>query len=335
MNAIVAHSIPFHESPTHTAAQIAPAHYAPDQNPALIYLASLAPGSRRAMSGALETIAGLLTGGAVGALGLPWGELRYQHTQAIRSKLGETYSPATVNKLLSALRGVLKTCWRLDQMAVDDYQRAIDLGRVKGETAAQAEKGRHLTQGEFGALLRVCADGSAGGARDASIIAVGYVAGLRRAELAALMLDDLCMEKCTLTVRRGKGRKERVIPMAPGACDALADWLHFRGPWAGPLFTRVLKGDHVTLDGITDQTIFDMLARRAKAAGVKAFSPHDLRRTFAGDLLDAGADISTVQKLMGHASVTTTARYDRRDAKAKRQAVNKLHLPYRRQFTEV
>ena len=92
----------------------------------------------------------------------------------------------------------------------------------------------------------------------------------------------------------------------------------------------VRKGDHVTQDGLTAQTVYDVLARRADQAGVKKFSPHDLRRTFAGDLLDAGADLATVQKLMGHANANTTAGYDRRDARAKKDAVNKLHVPYRR-----
>ena len=87
----------------------------------------------------------------------------------------------------------------------------------------------------------------------------------------------------------------------------------------------------MTQDGLTAQSVYDILSKRADQAGVKKFSPHDLRRTFAGDLLDAGADLATVQKLMGHANANTTAAYDRRDAKSKRAAVDKLHVPYRKQ----
>ncbi|TXH50138.1 MAG: site-specific integrase [Desulfurellales bacterium] len=302
------------------------------RNPALVYLASLSESSRRPMKQSLDVIASIVSSGTVDALTLPWGQLRFEHTQAIRSKLAESYSAATANRHLSALRGVLKDSWRLGYMSAEEYQRAIDLKPVKGEKASQAEKGRHLKTGEFNALLNNCLDGSISGARDACMIIFAYTCGLRRAELAALQIADIDTDNCTLTVKHGKGGKERVIPMVDSTCDVLADWLVKRGNQPGELFTRVLKGDNLTAKGLTEQAIYTIFAERASAAGVKEFTPHDMRRSFAGDLLDSGADISTVAKLMGHSSVSTTARYDRRDAKAKRKAVQALHVSYTKQF---
>jgi integrase len=122
-----------------------------------------------------------------------------------------------------------------------------------------------------------------------------------------------------------------------GAADALADWLAIRpedheheSEGGGPLFFPINKGGHILVgDRLTEQAIYKMLKKRAQEAGVKDFSPHDLRRTFVSDLLDAGADIATVQKMAGHANVTTTARYDRRPEEAKRKAAGLLHVPYR------
>ena len=72
--------------------------------------------------------------------------------------------------------------------------------------------------------------------------------------------------------------------------------------------------------------------RRALQAKIKRFSPHDGRRTYVGDLLDAGVDIVIAQKLVGHANTNTTAGYDRRGERAKVQAANRLHLPWSRRY---
>ena len=286
------------------------------------------------MRQSLEVLAELASSGECSALTMPWWQLSYQHTQAIPASLAERFSAATANRHLSALRGVLKDTWRLGYISAEDYQRTIDIKPVKGQKANQSEKGRHLKKGEFVALLNACLDGTCAGARDTAIIAVAYACGLRRSELVALQLEDYVTDAQTLVVRRGKGNKERIMPVAEGAAHALADWLYLRGAEPGALFRSIRKGDHMTSDGLTDQAIYSICQERADQAGVKAFSPHDLRRTFAGDLLDAGADISTVQKLMGHANSNTTAGYDRRDAHAKRKAVGLLHIPYQRRFHE-
>jgi integrase len=81
------------------------------------------------------------------------------------------------------------------------------------------------------------------------------------------------------------------------------------------LFTPINKGGNIQYRRMTSQAIYNVLRKRAGEANVTDFSPHDFRRTFAGDMLDRGVDIVTVQKLMGHASVNTTGRYDRRPEK--------------------
>ena len=314
---------------TTTTNELTTTHTLPlDRNPAAVYLAGLKASSRRPQKQALDTIARLMTGGELDALGFPWYTLRFQHTAAIRAKLQESGSKAaTVNRVLSALRGVLKAAWRLELMNSDDYHRAADVKSVEGSTIPA---GRELASGEIAALMADCEnDLTPAGARDAAIIALLYAGGLRRAEVVALDLASYDPETGRLVVH-GKRNKERTAYLTNGAARAMADWLVIRGREYEPLFCAINKGGRLnSIDSMTDQAIYNMLAKRAAGAGVKEFSPHDLRRTFVSDLLDAGADIATVAKMAGHANVQTTARYDRRPEQAKQKAAGLLHVPYR------
>ncbi len=297
-----------------------------DQNAAAIYLTSLnSESGRRTMRQVLNVCAGLLSDNA-DALSFDWSLLRFQHVAAIRSKLTEVYKPATVNKTLAALRGVLRSAWQSGQMSAEDFQKAASVKGVKGETLPA---GRELTQGEITALMSDCEhDTTNAGARDAAIIGLMYSCGLRREEVVTLDLSDYDNESGRLVVR-GKGNKERIAWLTGGAARAVSDWLTVRGDDPGALFVAVNKSGRITsYKHMTPKTIYSMLAKRASEAGVKSFSPHDMRRTFVSDLLDAGADITTVSKMAGHANVTTTARYDRRPEEAKRKAASLLHVPY-------
>ncbi|MEO8285188.1 MAG: tyrosine-type recombinase/integrase [Chloroflexota bacterium] len=296
-----------------------------DRHPALVYLKRLAPGSQPTMRNALQVSAELLSGGRCTWQTMPWHLLRAQHTKALRAELAYRYAPATANKMLAAVRGVLRECWELDQMTGEQYQRSAAVRAVKGD---RLMRGRALTPGELRTLFQVCkADKSPAGARDAALIAVLYGSGLRRSEAVALDIGDYDEEEESLTIRAGKGNKQRVCYMASGQGALLERWLQLRGKLPGPLFCAIAKGGNIKSRRISDRAVLYIVMRRAKMAGVNHFSPHDLRRTMIGDLLDAGADISTVQKLAGHANVQTTTRYDRRGEATRKKAAKLLHIP--------
>jgi integrase/recombinase XerD len=310
-------------------------------DPLAVYLARLtSPESRRAMAASLELLAELLVDGQPAdrtdrarrrragqplAAAVPWHQLRYGHTQALRSWLAEHCSPAAANRHLAALRGVLREAWRLDLMNGEDLARAVDLASVSGSSLPA---GRYVEDGEVRRLVTAClADDSPGGRRDAAVLAALFAGGLRRAEAVALDVDHYDAPTGRLTVT-GKGQRQRRTALPAGGRRALAAWLELRGLDEGPLFCPVDKAGRVTIRRLTTQAIYALVDRRARTAGVGHLSPHDGRRTFASDLFDAGVDAVQVQGLMGHASLLTTGGYDRRPELARLVAVERLHFPY-------
>ena len=299
-----------------------------DTNPARVYLASLSETGRRSAKQKLNRIAKLYSNNALDIDTFQWHLLRYQDIQAIRTLLVEQagLKRSTANTCLTNLRTVLKNAVRLGQMSNDDFQNATDIKAYKSDTLP---RGRALNPGEISALMIAATrtlDNAC--ARNAALVAVLYGAGLRRSELVNLDLKDYDPETGALTVRAGKGNKDRVTYL--GTTAPVEDWIVVRGNVQGPLFTHINKSDRIILRRLGVSSVTYILQELAKLAVVETFSPHDLRRSFISDLLDAGADISTAQKLAGHANVTTTSKYDRRGEVTKKKAAGLLHVPYNR-----
>jgi site-specific recombinase XerD len=293
------------------------------EHPASVYLSSLAPGSQATMKRSLSLIAQLLTNGEADYLTLDWAALRYKHTAAIRAALIKNYEPATVNRVLCALRRVLKEALRLELISPVDYARAVDITSVK---SSKELRGRALSQHEIDSLMKICfSDRTPAGFRDAALIAILRGAGLRRAEVVKLDLKDFNNDG-SIKIRSGKGRVDRTVYLSPGATKIVDDWLEIRTLEAGALLCQVNKSGRVVKQRLTPQAILFILQKRCKEVGLEHFSPHDLRRTFVSDLLTAGVDIATVQNMAGHSSASITARYDRRGEERKRLAAAQLEI---------
>ena len=142
-------------------------------------------------------------------------------------------------------------------------------------------------------------------ARDIALVALLLHTGLRVAELAALRWADLEIRDRSgkLTVRRGKGRKQRTIPLNVEARNALAELRSLRGPGKAQ---AVLQGQRGPL---TERGIQAILAKYAGAARLAELSPHVLRHTWCKNLADSGARLEVIAALAGHESLETTRRY--------------------------
>jgi site-specific recombinase XerD len=286
-------------------------HLLPVQdNPAIAYLTSLgSKRSRQTMASFLSIVAKML--GAQGLHDFAWSGIRRLHVQAVLEMLGDAgRAPATMNTYLSALKGVALEAWAMKQLDTDSFQHIRHIRSVKG---SRLPTGRALSRDEIKTLFLTCeSDPSSKGLRDASIISALIGCGLRRSELVALDMESINAREQSLRVM-GKGNKERISYMPMGTHQRIDRWVQeVRGDYPGPLFSRIRRHDDVTDQRMSDQAIYHILETRRLEAGLNKFSPHDLRRTFASMMLDNGEDIVTIKDAMGHASITTTQKYDRR-----------------------
>lgn len=280
------------------------------------------------MSAALNTIADLVARGETRET-LAWCDLRIEHVRAIRARLVQAFAPRTVNRMLSALRGVLLATWELGLIGTEDYQRMI---HVKGlKTTNLPPAGRAVPLDEVRTVLTsIVAQEAPKRWRDQALVIVMFAGGLRRQEVSALDTANYDVVTGELRVQRGKGGKFRTTHLAEGYRPWVAPWAIFqRARGCGPMFVRWNKAKGASEVRLAPSGVDHVLGEIVGLSGVPDLTPHDLRRTFATDLLENGADLLMVQKLMGHADVKTTAIYDRRGEASKRAAVEKLPIALR------
>jgi integrase/recombinase XerC len=234
--------------------------------------------------------------------------------------LGEAgYAKTTVARRLASTRSF--------------FRFALREGWVTTNPAAaltNPRKGRKLphflTDDEVLRLLAAPPAGTAAGRRDRAMLETLYSAGLRVSELVGANDGDLDLEQGLLRVR-GKGRKERLAHLGSYCTKALRQWLADRKlaaseaqGEAAPLFTNRFG------KRLTTRSVARALEKHLKVAGLDLrTSPHTLRHSFATHLLDRGADIRSVQEMLGHASLTTTQVYTHVSQQNLRAAYEKAH----------
>jgi site-specific recombinase XerD len=211
----------------------------------------------------------------------------------------------TQNYHLIALRSFLKFCAKRNIPALSADK--IELARTTRKQVT------FLTPEEIQRMFDVCDQTTKIGARDRAILELLFSSGLRVSELVALDTDHINIKRREFMVR-GKGQKDRPIFISPQAADYIKEYLLMRSDNVKPLFVRYSGNKKVDTSGnfhrLTARSVQRMVSRTALLAGItKKVSPHTLRHSFATDLLMNGADLRSVQAMLGHSNIATTQIY--------------------------
>lgn len=238
---------------------------------------------------------------------------RYENEQ------GQSMTILTQSYHLIALRSFLGYCSKRDIHTLTPEK--VELPKAKRKQVT------FLTQDETERLIAAAHDQSPSGLRDKAILELLYSSGLRVSELCNLNRDHINLERGEFMVR-GKGQKDRPVFISPEATEWLATYLESRRDSAKPLFIRYsgAKTGEEESFRLTPRSVQRMVSHYAKLAGItKQVSPHTLRHSFATDLLMNGADIRSVQSMLGHSNIATTQVYTHVTDQHLREVHQKFH----------
>ncbi len=214
-------------------------------------------------------------------------------------------NPLTLNYHLIAFRSFLKFCAKRDIPAMDAAK--IELARAKRKQVT------FLEEDELESLFAQPDTNSLIGLRDRAILELLFASGLRISELVNLDRGHINLKRKEFMVR-GKGQKDRLVFVSQEAADWLEKYLDRRTDNSKALFVRYSGSKEVDLSGnyyrLSARSIQRMISKYARLAGItKHVSPHTMRHSFGTDLLMNGADLRTVQVMLGHSNISTTQIY--------------------------
>ncbi|MGH7913825.1 MAG: tyrosine-type recombinase/integrase [Candidatus Binataceae bacterium] len=236
------------------------------------------------------------------------------HIRGYLSEAMKTLGRATVQRRLFAIKAFFR--WRETMAGAASPARALRSPRTQRRLPAI------LPEDDVRRLIEAHSEDAApANLRDRAILETLYSSGLRVSEMVGLNWRDVDDEVGMVLVRSGKGNKDRMVPIGEPALDALKAWRRaMPTAWElnGPVITKLRGGR------LTTRAVENILTRRIVQAGLgSSITPHGLRHCFATHLLDAGADLRSIQEMLGHASLATTQRYTH-------VSVNHLKEVYRR-----
>lgn len=224
----------------------------------------------------------------------------------------QNYSKTTVARKLVSIRSLYKFLCREGILECNPVENV--------RTPKQDRKlPRFMSINEAEMLLNLPDLSSLLGIRDSAIMETLYSTGMRVSELVGMDIADVDFHNGIVKVR-GKGKKERLLPIGNHALNAIQLYLNKRGSVKQALFLNKREGR------LTERSVARMLEKYAKKGGMGShISPHTLRHSFATHLLDRGADLRSVQELLGHANLSTTQIYTHITTERLKQVYDRTH----------